>query len=117
MGQRRQHGLDSAWRTSLIGGGALTKTFNTPGFYGFLSIEYAHPFVAHAPDCRRPDAYTRDKRCPAPDVDGDGIPDHKDRCPKQAEDLDNFEDADGCPDVDNDKDGIKDAQDKCPLRS
>jgi hypothetical protein len=32
-----------------------------------------------------------------PDRDGDGIPDSRDRCPKQAEDLDGFEDSDGCP--------------------
>jgi len=51
---------------------------------------------------------------PDPDRDGDGIPDRLDHCPEQAEDKDNFEDADGCPDLDNDTDGIPDAKDKCP---
>jgi outer membrane protein OmpA-like peptidoglycan-associated protein len=48
------------------------------------------------------------------DSDGDGIPDDVDKCPKEAEDKDGFEDTDGCPDVDNDKDGIPDDIDKCP---
>ncbi len=48
------------------------------------------------------------------DEDRDGIKDDKDRCPKDAEDLDQFEDEDGCPDKDNDNDGIPDAKDKCP---
>jgi outer membrane protein OmpA-like peptidoglycan-associated protein len=45
------------------------------------------------------------------DTDGDGILNKKDKCPKVAEDLDGFEDADGCPDPDNDGDGILDGQD------
>ena len=48
------------------------------------------------------------------DSDGDGIVDSKDKCPKEAEDKDGFQDEDGCPDPDNDGDGIPDAQDKCP---
>jgi len=50
-----------------------------------------------------------------PDDDKDGVINSEDRCPKEAEDLDGFEDDDGCPDLDNDKDGIPDALDKCPL--
>ncbi len=49
-----------------------------------------------------------------PDPDGDGIPSSADRCPKQPEDRDGFEDSDGCPDPDNDHDGVPDADDKCP---
>ena len=48
------------------------------------------------------------------DSDGDGIPDDMDRCPKDPEDRDAFEDQDGCPELDNDKDGIPDTSDKCP---
>lgn len=55
---------------------------------------------------------------PAPepllDTDCDGIPDRDDRCPREAEDRDGFEDTDGCPDPDNDRDGIPDACDACP---
>ena len=50
-----------------------------------------------------------------PDSDGDGLFDPMDKCPKQPEDKDGFEDADGCPDPDNDGDGIRDDADKCPL--
>ncbi|MBD3319747.1 MAG: OmpA family protein [Chitinivibrionales bacterium] len=50
----------------------------------------------------------------AQDDDRDGIKNKDDRCPKDAEDIDGFEDSDGCPDEDNDKDGIADKDDKCP---
>jgi outer membrane protein OmpA-like peptidoglycan-associated protein/opacity protein-like surface antigen len=43
------------------------------------------------------------------DSDGDGIPDHKDKCPSLPEDFDGFEDDDGCPDLDNDGDGLLDS--------
>src|SRR5262249_7482163 len=58
-----------------------------------------------------------DKNAPVPtpgDMDGDGIPDNIDQCPRVPEDLDGFQDADGCPDDDNDNDGITDKLDKCP---
>jgi outer membrane protein OmpA-like peptidoglycan-associated protein len=48
------------------------------------------------------------------DSDNDGIPDTKDLCPDEPEDIDGFEDNDGCPEPDNDKDGIADKIDKCP---
>lgn len=48
------------------------------------------------------------------DSDNDGIPNGDDACPKVAEDMDGFEDADGCPEADNDHDGILDADDLCP---
>ena len=57
-------------------------------------------------------------RCVGPgkpvDSDADGIADAADKCPRQPEDKDGFEDADGCPDPDNDKDGVADADDRCP---
>jgi outer membrane protein OmpA-like peptidoglycan-associated protein len=48
------------------------------------------------------------------DEDKDGVKDDNDRCPKDPEDLDHFEDEDGCPDKDNDNDGVLDIHDKCP---
>ncbi len=48
------------------------------------------------------------------DTDGDGIPDYRDACVEQPEDLDGFEDEDGCPDPDNDGDGIPDVFDLAP---
>jgi outer membrane protein OmpA-like peptidoglycan-associated protein len=52
--------------------------------------------------------------CPNDDNDADGIKNDVDKCPDEAEDFDEFEDADGCPDPDNDQDGVLDADDKCP---
>jgi outer membrane protein OmpA-like peptidoglycan-associated protein len=48
------------------------------------------------------------------DCDGDGIIGSLDKCPRDPEDFDGFEDEDGCPDPDNDGDGILDVNDKCP---
>lgn len=48
------------------------------------------------------------------DADGDGLIDAADACPMEAEDRDDFDDADGCPEVDNDGDGIRDLEDSCP---
>lgn len=51
------------------------------------------------------------------DDDRDGVKNDIDRCPKDPEDIDRFEDSDGCPDVDNDRDGIDDVKDKCPNKA
>lgn len=48
------------------------------------------------------------------DADGDGVRDRRDRCPKEREDRDGFQDSDGCPDPDNDEDLILDVVDQCP---
>ncbi len=48
------------------------------------------------------------------DLDGDGILDDVDECPRQPEDKDGFQDEDGCPEDDNDADGIIDRIDDCP---
>jgi outer membrane protein OmpA-like peptidoglycan-associated protein len=58
--------------------------------------------------------YSKETVVTSEDKDGDGIPDDVDKCPKEPEDKDGFEDNDGCPDKDNDKDGITDDIDKCP---
>ncbi len=50
----------------------------------------------------------------ASDRDHDGIPNNRDHCPDDPEDLDGFNDNDGCPDLDNDHDGVPDTQDSCP---
>ena len=49
----------------------------------------------------------------ARDTDRDKVPDDRDGCVDQPEDLDGFEDTDGCPDLDNDHDGVADTADKC----
>jgi outer membrane protein OmpA-like peptidoglycan-associated protein len=50
------------------------------------------------------------------DTDGDTIPDSRDQCILEPEDMDGYLDDDGCPDPDNDSDGILDAADKCPMQ-
>ena len=56
---------------------------------------------------------------PPTDTDKDGIPDSTDKCPTQAETINNYHDTDGCPDVvsstDTDGDGISDSLDPCPF--
>ncbi len=47
------------------------------------------------------------------DGDADGVPDRADRCPRDVEDRDGHDDADGCPDPDNDADGVIDLADAC----
>ncbi|MCL4228372.1 MAG: hypothetical protein KJZ91_28230 [Myxococcales bacterium] len=65
------------------------------------------------------------------DADGDRVPDHRDACPDDPEDLDGHLDDDGCPDLDHachpvdpaaadgtcgdgDHDGVLDPADRCP---
>ncbi|MDP2317689.1 MAG: OmpA family protein [Pseudomonadota bacterium] len=50
----------------------------------------------------------------ARDSDGDKLADGMDKCPKDSEDLDGYQDDDGCPELDNDADGREDKVDKCP---
>lgn len=50
----------------------------------------------------------------ARDSDRDAIPDGMDKCAKDAEDKDGYQDDDGCPELDNDADGREDAVDQCP---
>ncbi|MBM64743.1 MAG: hypothetical protein CMH55_00750 [Myxococcales bacterium] len=49
------------------------------------------------------------------DLDGDGVVDGADACPKLPEDPDGYLDDDGCPEPDNDGDRVPDALDRCPL--
>lgn len=56
----------------------------------------------------------RGETCVSDDLDSDGTPNAKDKCPEDPEDRDGFQDGDGCPDKDNDGDGFEDARDKCP---
>ena len=62
--------------------------------------------------CPRQAAKTRDG-CPPPDGDGDGdgVPDSRDKCPKKPAQT-----KDGCPPKDSDGDGVPDSRDKCPKK-
>lgn len=50
---------------------------------------------------------------PPPDADRDGIVDAQDLCPRDPEDRDGFEDADGCPDPDGGRDALRDTVARC----
>jgi OOP family OmpA-OmpF porin len=52
-------------------------------------------------------------RTDGPDADNDGVADAADACPREPEDQDGHQDADGCPEGDNDQDGVIDALDQC----
>ncbi len=92
-------------------GQASYRVFLAVGYNGSLSPASAN----EKPDCSQPPgAGGAPPGCPPPDTDGDGIPDVTDVCPRQAEDLDEFEDENGCPDPDNDADGRLDIDDGCP---
>lgn len=99
-----------------------------------LSVFFLAVFLLLAlPGAQAPSARAAKDRLRAKDTDRDGIPDHKDKCPRHAEDKDGFQDRDGCPDPDNDQDRICDnnrqiqrtlrkyrglckGRDKCPNR-
>lgn len=75
----------------------LSDGYATPGLRGVLGLRI-YPHVH--------------------DVDGDGVEDDRDRCPRAGEDRDGVEDEDGCPeeddDPDEDDDGLLDLHDRCP---
>ena len=90
--------IDDQFEVTVGAGKGLLTGVTTPNVRGFLSFAY-HP----------------DRRTPTEDPDADGIVGWNDQCRFDAEDLDDFEDADGCPDLDNDSDGLVDAADDCPM--
>ncbi len=95
---------------ALGGGRGLMNGVGAPMVRGFFMLTVSpkakqddelHPYIPPPP---------RD----VGDDDGDDIVNADDLCKLDAEDRDDFEDADGCPEADNDNDGSLDADDKCP---
>ena len=91
----------------LAGGPGITRGVNAPVYrvvasFGFEGAPPKEPEPEEAPEL---------------DTDGDAITDVADRCPREPEDKDQFDDEDGCPDFDNDADGIADAADRCALQA
>ncbi len=81
-----------------IGGGqGIGSAISTPSFRFVFSLSYM---------------MNLDK-----DTDNDGIPDNRDMCKTDKEDIDLYLDSDGCPDNDNDNDNILDISDKCPSQA
>jgi outer membrane protein OmpA-like peptidoglycan-associated protein len=87
--------------TAGLGGGAgMYRGIGAPDYRLLGMLGYAMPERVRPPRVK--------------DRDEDGLPDGDDRCPKDPEDFDGFEDDDGCPESDNDQDGILDANDGAP---
>jgi OOP family OmpA-OmpF porin len=82
---------------------------------GFISGPGVPQFQVVLGGAWAPKKKTKQVAANAWDVDSDGIENESDKCPKDPEDLDGFEDDDGCPDFDNDKDGVADGYDSCPM--
>lgn len=90
----------SGFTAGLGGGAGLQQGIGAPDYRFLGMVGYTMPEKVRPPRTK--------------DRDDDGVPDEDDRCPKEPEDLDGFEDDDGCPDPDNDQDGIVDADDRAP---
>lgn len=58
-------------------------------------------------------ALDRADQCRPKDADADGIEDHLDSCPEEAELVNGYKDEDGCPEKDGDNDGVFDDADQC----
>jgi outer membrane protein OmpA-like peptidoglycan-associated protein len=103
------------WMLQAGAGVGLVAGPGTPDLRGLLTFAYApdlgRPATAPSAPAVAPPA---PRPPPPPDADRDGLSDRSDKCPKDPEDKDGFEDEDGCPDLDDDHDGIPDASDKCP---
>jgi outer membrane protein OmpA-like peptidoglycan-associated protein len=89
------HDLSPEWQ--IIGGPGVgvVAGYGVPTLRGFLGIRFTP--TSH-------------------DQDQDGVSDAEDECPREPEDRDGIEDADGCPEEypDSDHDGVADVYDKCP---
>lgn len=128
--------LDDAFWLSAGVGAVRTGTVDRPGFHADLGYDIAldgyavGPFVGYRQiiepsDSLRPEdarvgafgvqgAWDPTAEHVPPDIDGDGILNEDDKCPRDPEDKDGFQDKDGCPDADNDGDKMVDTVDKCP---
>jgi outer membrane protein OmpA-like peptidoglycan-associated protein len=92
-------------------GWGLMNGIGAPDFRGFVHLTYSPKASAIEPfPVTKGDVVVIDRG----DDDGDGIINSDDECPKEAEDIDDWQDDDGCPEVDNDDDGLADGADPCP---
>jgi len=92
----------------LAGGPGIANGINSPIYRLVASVGYEGTTI-------KPPAEIEET--PELDADHDGIVDIADRCARDPEDRDQFEDDDGCPDPDNDGDAVADTEDRCPLQA
>jgi OmpA-OmpF porin, OOP family len=100
----------------LLGGPGVGKGVGTPTYRFLLGAAFEHrpPTLPPGPVCVAGSPHDP-AVCPDLDLDGDGIANRSDRCVREKEDADGFQDEDGCPEADNDGDTVLDAEDACPL--
>ncbi len=94
----------SGFTVGAAAGPGLQRGFGSPDVRAVALLGYLQP------EDPEPEPVEEPK-----DSDGDGLLDDRDRCPREPEDVDEFEDQDGCPDPDNDQDGVLDVNDGAPL--
>jgi hypothetical protein len=104
-----KYGVDG-WYVGAAVGPGLTQGYGSPDVRALLTLSLSPEEPVAAPVV----VVVEEEEGPA-DTDRDGLLDPDDQCPRQPEDLDDFEDEDGCPDPDNDQDGILDRRDGCQL--
>ncbi|MBM4280454.1 MAG: OmpA family protein [Deltaproteobacteria bacterium] len=89
-----EHGLGGPLSVFVGGAMGVIAGIGGPDFRAFAGVRFA-------------------TRAPL-DRDGDGVLDDDDKCAREPETKNGFEDADGCPDVDDkDGDGVRDPDDRC----
>ncbi|HKP58272.1 MAG TPA: OmpA family protein [Polyangiales bacterium] len=88
----------TGWVIGAAAGPGLMRGYGSPDVRVVGMLGYAEP---------------REVVAPPVDTDHDGLLDLQDKCPREPEDFDHFQDTDGCPDPDNDQDGVLDVTDKC----
>ncbi len=103
-----EYRLDPHWTVDTVYGDAAEGSAGL-----FWAFSFGGP-PAPPPPASPADFARNDLRPPA-DRDLDGVADEDDRCPRDAEDPDLYDDEDGCPDPDNDGDQVPDEVDVAPL--
>jgi outer membrane protein OmpA-like peptidoglycan-associated protein len=99
--------LRSGMTFALAAGPGLARGIGAPDYRLLAMLGWAKPEAEPAPRI--------EPRPVIVDSDGDGLLDPEDKCPKEPEDKDAFQDEDGCADPDNDGDGVLDVADGAPL--
>ncbi len=104
----RWHSEDRQLTIDVGAGASLFQGYGAPDARVLTGLRWSPSLPTAAAPVAQP-------TCGDADADKDGVTDCCDACPKEAEDKDGWQDADGCPDPDNDGDKVPDVSDKCPL--